>query len=489
MQIALISFLSNSINTRILSAYLKKNGYAVTCYFCPDSFNVTNLNALVELLKEKNTSFTGVSLVTDDYIKAVQVTRAIKEHTNIPVIWGGAHVNIKPDESLRHADMICMGEGEEALLELVHQMSKPCNIDLNIKNIWFNTKDGIIKNELRSIEENLDRYPFPDFDFSSQYIMNESGFDAMSEKHLNSEYSIMTSRGCPYNCQYCYNSYRRKQYEGKGKYLRTRSINNVIEELVEAKKQFKDLKEINFWDDSFVARKMEDFVVFKHEYKANIGLPFFALVEPMAFNALKIKVLRESGLTKLQVGIQSGSERVNKDIYNRPVSNNKILEVVNSINNMGIDVIYDLIFNNPYETHDDLAETLNLLSQFPKPFKVQGYNLIFYPGTEITENALRDGYITLKTDSDDFSTIQGSTDSPTSLEMRGKAAVSGRFYAINYDSKNKTYANAVISLLALNHVPRAFFNYFASSETSLKKLQLQLFYSLYTLTSKLKNKF
>lgn len=481
---ALISFLANSINTRILSSYLKLNGHSVCCYFCEGNLTAENLDALVAHLKEKNTTLVGVSLVTDDYQSAVHVTRAVKKALGLPVIWGGAHVNIMPGESLRHADMVCLGEGEEALLDLAESISRDGVPDTSIRNIWFKTGEGIVKNELRPLEENLDKYPFPDFDLSTQYIMTDVGFENFNEKRLGSEYSIMTSRGCPYSCHYCYNSYRWKQYSGKGKYLRARSIENVIEELVQARKIFGKVKEINFWDDSFVARKSEDFLKFKELYLRHVNLPFFALIEPMAYNAEKIKILRDSGLNKLQVGIQSGSERVNAQVYNRPVSSRKVVEVAESIKELGIEVIYDLIFNNPYENLADLYETMELLLKFPRPFDLQGYNLIFYPGTEMTTRALVDGFISLKPDSEDFSTIQGKGDAPT---MLGHTEVSSRFYAIEYRSDEKVYPNAVISLFAYQHVPLPVIRYFAGPETALKRLQLRLFGALYTLASRVKN--
>lgn len=485
MHIALISFLANSINTRVLSACLKKHGFDVNCYFCPTALNAENLSLLVEMLRGKGTALVGVSLVTDDYDRAVGMTMELKRRLGVPVIWGGAHVNIKPEESLRHADMVCLGEGEDALLELVQQMSVTGKAEPTVRNIWFNTENGIVRNALRPLEENLDKLPFPDFDFDTQYIMDENGVAAMTDGKLNSEYSIMTSRGCPYDCQYCYNSYRRKQYDGLGRYLRTRSIENVIAELVEAKKRFKNLKEINFWDDSFVARRFEDFLNFKEQYKREIGLPFFALVEPMAFNTEKMQVLRESGLAKLQVGIQSGSERVNKEIYGRSVSNRKVLEVVRTINDMGIEVVYDLIFNNPYEQLEDIKQNIELLLQFPRPFELQGYNLIFYPGTEITDRALADGHILQKPEVEDFSTIQGQGDSP--INLSGETKVSNRFYTTNYDSSHKAYFNSVVSLFAFQHVPTPVIRYFASGETSAKKLQMKLFFSLYAFASRLKN--
>lgn len=287
----------------------------------------------------------------------------------------------------------------------------------------------------------------------------------------------MTSRGCPYSCHYCYNSYRRKQFEGKGKYLRKRSIKNVVEELARAKRTFKELNKVNFWDDSFVTRSIEEFEDFKSLYTKNIALPFFALVEPMAFDFKKIEMLKESGLTKLQIGIQSGSERVNKNIYNRHVSNKKVIDIAYFLNKLGIDAIYDIIFNNPYETPDDVAETAKLFLQFPKPLFLQGYNLIFYPQTTITDRALYDNYISVKIEGEDFSTIQSASDSP--IATQGKSEISNRFYEIKYNSGEKKYYNSVLTLLSLRHIPRWLIEYFARSENSFKRNLLMTIIKMY----------
>ena len=483
VRMALISFLTNSINTRLLSSYLKENGFEATCYFCPVPFNAQNIQALVEHLRDRRISLVGISLVTDDYYSAVVVTDAVKKELGIPVIWGGAHVNVRPDECLRHADMICRGEGEEALLELVRKMAETGAIDTSIKNIWFKDNDAVIQNELRGLEENLDKYPFPDFDVGSQFVMEGSGFIPLNEKHLKGEYSIMTSRGCPYSCRYCYNNYRRQHYMGKGRYLRARTIDNVIEELSQAKQVFKNLRTINFWDDSFVARSMKDFETFNVRYRAEINLPFFALIEPMAFNHSKIKLLRDCGLSHLQVGIQTGSERINREIYNRQVSNKNVIEMARTLKELGITVIYDIIFNNPYETQEDVRETIKLLLSFPKPINVQGYNLIFYPGTALTERALKDGYISVKSEVEDFSTIEGKADSP--IAMQGSAKVSSRFYSINYSSKDKEYLNTVITQFAYRFVPHTLIRFFSSSETPLKRAFFKVFIRFYQTGMKL----
>ncbi len=480
---ALISFLTASINTRLLAAYLKANGYQTICIFCPGEVNRANTDALLELLKTQSIGLIGISFVTDDYRSAVFLTRGIKERLDIPIIWGGAHANVKPEECLQHADMICLGEGEEALLDLVKSYScgEP---DLSTKNLWFRTNNGVIRNELRPLEENLDKHPFPDFDLTTQFVMSERGLEPFEERHLRSEYSIMTSRGCPYNCYYCYNSYRRKQFEGKGRYLRKRSVESIINELTMARTIFKSLRQINFWDDSMIARSTEEIQRFGNLYAEKIRLPFFALVEPMAFDRRKIELLKEAGLRKLQVGIQSGSERVNKEIYNRPVSNKKAMEIAQDLNRMGIDAVYDVIFNNPYETTEDVAKTARLLLQFPKPFFVQGYNLIFYPRTAITDRALQDGFISLKDDGPDFSTIQNPINSPTA--NLGYAKVSGRFYKINYHPHEKKYFNSIIALISSRYAPQRLLSYFAKSETPSKRILLEAFTRLYAFSAAVK---
>jgi len=482
---ALISFLADSINTRLLAAYLKKNNYAVICIFCPVEFNENNLNALIEILKEKKIALAGVSLVTDDYYPAVTVTRAIKEKIGIPVIWGGAHVDVRPEECLREADMICRGEGEEALLELVENLSADKPRNTAIKNIWFRQEKLIVRNELRGLEENLDKYPFADFDLDTQYLLNEKGIAKANPENLRKEYSVMTSRGCPYSCFYCYNNYRRKHFQGKGKYVRFRSVENVIQELAQAKKLFKNLERINFWDDSFLARGREDFQKFRELYSENIKIPFFVLAEPMAFQEEKIKILKDCGLIRVQMGIQTGSPRINREIYNRQISNEAVIGVANILHDLGISATYDLIFNNPFETRDDIIETIRLILRFPKPFSLQGFNLIFYPGTEITERALREGLISAKTIDDDFSTIQGENNTP--LFSRKKSVISSRFYTALYDSKEKAYLNSLFCVISSGYLPGRFFEYFIKSETPLKKFLLRLIIVFYLGLVRLKN--
>lgn len=485
-RVALISFLTNNLSIRLLSAYLKKNGFETICIFCPTDLNKINVEIVINILSKNNISLVGITLVTDDYYKAVTLTKAIKQCLGISVIWGGAHPSIMPEECLRHADMVCVGEGEEALLELVQTVN--CNVKppVSIKNIYFKVNNEIVRNELRNLEEDLDKYPFPDFELSTQFFITEKSFEIITEKHLEGIYSIMTSRGCPYSCCYCYNSYRRRQYKDKGRYLRLRSIDNVFDELKRVKGMFKNLRFIHFWDDTFLSRSYSDFDKFRNLYPRFVNLPFFVLAEPMAFDNAKIKILADCGLVSIQLGIQSGSEKLNRDFYHRPVLNKHIIEMAVAINKLGILPTYDFIFNNPYESKEDLRKTIDLLLNLPKPFQLQGYNLIFYPGSEITRKALADGFIVTKPERiDDFSSIQSEKNSP--VVVRNKSIDSSRFYSLRYDSKEKSYLNSLIILASFPRVPKTVIGFFKKSETGFKQFLLNCFLDIYLTLSRLKN--
>ena len=119
-------------------------------------FSEPCLNQIIDICKDSH--LIGISLFTCHFDRAVQLTQAIKSKLDIPVMWGGIHPTIKPDESLHYCDIVCLGEGEEAVAELLGKMEKKENY-LNTKNFWFKHNGTIIKNELRPLKEDLNTSP------------------------------------------------------------------------------------------------------------------------------------------------------------------------------------------------------------------------------------------------------------------------------------------------------------------------------------------
>jgi radical SAM superfamily enzyme YgiQ (UPF0313 family) len=253
----------------------------------------------------------------------------------------------------------------------------------------------------------------------------------------------MTSRGCPFTCTYCYNNYLKNDYRGKGSFTRYRSIEKVIEELAFAKKQYKSLNLVQFYDDNFLLRDTKELNIFCNEYKKKIKIPFSCLANPNLISEEKIAMLKDAGLGHIQIGIESGSDRINRDIYSRKITKKKILDCVDICHQHSIALYFDLLFNNPYETKEDLNETLKFINGIPRPFHLQGHNLLFYPGAELTNRALEDGYISPISEnwtSDDK--IKGNKSSPLSFNND----LTNSFYDVHYSSKEKVRLNHLISL-------------------------------------------
>jgi anaerobic magnesium-protoporphyrin IX monomethyl ester cyclase len=421
VKIILCAFFDQSLSVRQLSAYLKINHVDVEIVILKEYIDIQN-----NIQKLIQASIVGISVFTDDFAKAKILVDEIKNQnsSNRPIIiFGGPHPSIKPEECLKYCDYVVRGDGEEVILEICKDISKI----KTLRNVSYVEDGKYVEMPLRDLIEELDKYPYPDF----------------SDLKELEEYYIMTSRGCAFNCSFCYNNYMRKDYEGKGKYIRNKSIPYIINELLQAKINYKLLKKIFFLDDNFLSRSKKEIELFVKEYTMRIGMPFFCLANPFHVSEEKIKLLKAAGLESIQIGIQTGSERINYNIYNRKISNKKILDSINLCKKNSIIVYLDIIFNNPYEEVKDLKKTFKLLLKISKPFHLQGYNLIYYPNTDITRKALSDGFILpLKVEQIENSTIQGDENTPLNFINK----LENPLWKINYSIQRKVRYNNLITM-------------------------------------------
>jgi len=390
-----------NFGVRYLHAFLKSKGYEPNLIFFKHSYfnNATapteeELEQLIGVLKQSETNLVGISVSCSAYLETAKViTKAIKERLNIPVLWGGVHPTVDPQGCIQHADMLCLGEGEYPLLELLQALSNNDN-PLNIKNLWFNVAGAITRNPLRPLIQDLDSLPLPDYTNDNKYYISQNKLHKGDPIHMDCwDYFIQGTRGCPYSCTYCSNSLFKESYKNHGNYVRQRSVEHVINELIQAKIILKGLKMITFFDEVFGVNKkwIEEFC---YQYKKKINIPFTCYLHPLAVKEDIVIMLKNAGVSLIGIGIQSGCERVRRHIFKRPESNKQIIGAAAILQKHGIQFVLDLILDNPFETQDDKNETLNLLLHIPRPFKLSLYSLIYFPGTRLTEMALKQGLIT-----------------------------------------------------------------------------------------------
>lgn len=301
----------------------------------------------------------------------------LKQELHVLQIIGGIHATILPEHVLKTGDfdMVCLGEGEETLLELVNRMEQGKDVS-HIQNLWIKQKNGIIKNPLRPLNQDIDSLPFPDYDLFEPYGV------------LTGDYAITTSRGCSYSCTYCCNYFYKKLYQKKGKYVRRRSVDNVIDELTINWKKY-GFRRVYFWDDVFCqdGKWLEEF---NTKYKKAVGLPFHCLSRPEDITERTIRLIKDAGCSHVNIGIESGNERIRKQVLNRKMSNEQIIRAAGLIKKNGIKLNVFNMFGIPGETSEDMWDTLTL-NEKVNPDGTLSFLLSPFPGTKIAETAVRDG--------------------------------------------------------------------------------------------------
>ena len=418
----------SAFGVRSISAYLKSRGHGVNIIFLPGGVAMMKHRAGYEYRYEPrvldevaalcgDADLVGVSLMTNYFDRAVQLTRAVKGAGGPPVIWGGIHPTVKPEEALEHADMVCIGDGEEALEEILNRMGEGRDCT-DTRGVWFKEDGRVKRNPLRPLVEDLDSLPFYDYDLEDHYVyhMDEGRIVGMTpdllcrsfprepspESTLYDPYGKMwrtyktyTVRGCPHSCYYCSISIMKEMFP-RQKHLRKRSVPNIIAELGEITAKFPGIEGINIFDDTFALRSEAEIADFCRLYKEAIGLPFYIQVSPATITEKKMELMVDAGLVFVEMGVQTGNERT-RSMFNRSSTNEQILKAARIISCFTPRMFwpcYHVILDNPWETPGETMETLDLLLRLPRPFWLKRSSLVPFPGTKLYEIGKRDGWLT-----------------------------------------------------------------------------------------------
>lgn len=420
MKIAIISA-NDSVwmhGMRDLSAFLCNNGHETKLVFL--KFIVTHnqiddksskiLDELVNLVSDCD--LIGITCVSNGLYMAKQIISKVKKNTDIPVIWGGVYATLNPEDCLKYSDFVCVGDGEDCLLELANKLSVGDDL-YNIKNLWFKKDNIIYKNEVRPLIKNLDVIPFPDYNIDNHWILRDFFGDSSIAKFEEIDFFeglinwiklgpmtkgtkmflAHTVRGCNFSCSFCCNK-KIKDLYGNNDFIRKKSVHRIIQELLYIKNRFShDI--LWFTDDSFFMRSVVELSEFSILYKKNINLPFICYANPVDITEEKLDILLYAGLNKVEMGIQTASSDT-KELYNRKISNSRIFKAATILNNRHNEMDlpeYQVIFSNPYEKREDLLDTLSFLDKLPKPFFLQPFPLVFFPGSTLYDRAIVDGII------------------------------------------------------------------------------------------------
>jgi len=172
------------------------------------------------------------------------------------------------------------------------------------------------------------------------------------------------------------------------------SVSAFIEAANECRRRFPRAKYIYFTDEDFLDRPIEEIREFAEAYPAKGGLPFECMASPLQVTEEKMALMDKAGMWRIDIGVETGSDNTRRHIFNRPGDNETVLRAAAAINHHPrIVAYYFIIIGNPYESRQDLLETIGLLQRLPMPFFLRAYSLVFIPGTHLFHRACQDGII------------------------------------------------------------------------------------------------
>ena len=333
---------------------------------CYTPFTEEEYGMLIGELKEFQPDAIGFSLYAGIVDECAQVTEKLREHFDVPIIWGGAAPTLEPERCIPHADILCINEGEPVIVELANRIDAGESLS-GMEGTWFKEADGSITKTAPGTYLPLDDIAIPDWRPETYvHIDKERVRRRRFPRNLGKEYPIMTQRGCPFSCSFCIESKYQDMF-GKKESLRRRNVDVVIEELKWAKENL-DIETILFYDDVFTVnpRWLDEFLP---RYKEEIGMPFWCYTYPTTHTRELLYRLRDAGCISITMGVQSGSERILKEYYNRPTKTERVLEAGREIVDAGMTGFFDLITMNEFDTIQDLEDTFNFMLEFPKEMK------------------------------------------------------------------------------------------------------------------------
>ncbi|HPI03270.1 MAG TPA: radical SAM protein [Candidatus Goldiibacteriota bacterium] len=357
-----------------IGAYLEKEGVQVSIIDMQVEYDTPE-----NILKSLNykPDFVGISAVTTTYNDGLVIAGLCRKiFPSARIIFGGVHPTFSPEEVLSHdeADYVIRGEGEETLLKLVKGEKEE-----NIKGLSYKNEGRIIHNPDCDLIKDLDALPVPAYHMLrvERYVPSLGAYKRLPG------ISMITSRGCPGKCKYCFGSYL-------GNRIRFHSYEYMLKTVRMLKKDY-GIKEIAFYDDTFTAFKnnLKLFCEGLINEKLDITWVCFARVD--FIDAELLALMKKAGCHQVLYGVESGNQEILKAL-GKSTTLERVEEAVRMTKKAGIECRTSFMLGNPGDTEETLQQTIDFSIKLDADLAM--YNITTpFPGTEMYKWAQDNGYL------------------------------------------------------------------------------------------------
>jgi len=330
---------------------------------------LTSDQALSRILKDGPPDLLGFSSLTHNYKSTIELARLVKEATpSVKIVLGGPHPSVDPGKvaACKQVDAVVYGEGENTLLELVKRMAAG-EWPTNIPGTVLSTDGELTTNPPRQLIKDLDSIPFP-----ARNLMNIEKY-SLQAPDGRSVFTVLSSRGCPYSCAYCFKGIFGRKY-------RTRSAENILAEIQFLIQEY-DARNIYFGDDIFMisADRVDEICHGILERGLDISWSCLARVDVVTLELLR--TMKKAGCSKIHYGIESGCQNI-LDRINKKIDLNAVEKAVKWTKEAEIMSKGYFMAGLPGDTKESLSRTLDFAQRL-KLDDVMFSLATPFPGTEL----------------------------------------------------------------------------------------------------------
>lgn len=362
-----------------LSSFLENQGYKCDVLIAGLEEDPVNK------LKEMQPLVVGISVLSTEHRWLIKFSSDIRKALPDTIILvGGIHAQLYPNEILKDApdvDFVCNSEGEGVVPYLFEELKKaPEKRNMaGVFGISYRNEDGTHQhNEVA-----------PLISFADDIIEDrQMYFDRYPSMEKDDVYQFFSARGCAYNCSFCYVPNLKKAFKNKGKFMRSKPVENFIEEIVRQKEKH-NIKSIFFYDD-FFTYNMKWMTEFLTLYKEKVDIPFMCTTIADLMPEKMARMLSEAGCQTVSFGIETGSYNIRKNVLVKDITDEEIISCGKNIRKYGMNAQTSNMFCLPGETLEDAFKTIELNIKAKINFCFSALFLPF-PNQGVTEHAIKIG--------------------------------------------------------------------------------------------------